>query len=141
MDTHFARSAFEVVKYDRMPISNKMAKPYTDNILMAIEDLHKTAFLPSCEENVYPSAQEWFDLFQDMVRECQPSTSIRMDMIIAVGRKNVSTAIERPILRSRASDISKNRSSATQSPVLCSRVSDSSAVHADKESWLQADTA
>lgn len=121
MDKHFARSAFDVVSYDRLPISNDIAKPYTDNILTAIGDVHKNAFLPSSTETASPNAQEWFDMFQGIVQECEPSTSIRMDMMIAVGRKQELTA--------------------TEGPVLCSPVSDYSAVKIDTAPECQAGAA
>lgn len=78
-----------MLHYDRFPILDDIAKPWTEMMLMGIEDSIATMTKLSQDqsESGAPSMQQWRDVFDKAAEERKQGVSIRMDMISAVGRK------------------------------------------------------
>ena len=75
--------------YDRLPIHNDIAKPWTEMQLMATWDINEKVLVPASKKDPSAkfSAEDWRDMYKRMVEEVHHGMSIRMDMIVCVGRK------------------------------------------------------
>ena len=74
---------------DRLHIRNEVARAWTDNHLLLIQEVLENAVIPSClqEEGDGSSTQEWRDLYKQIVVECEQGVNIPVDIVIVVGRK------------------------------------------------------
>lgn len=87
MDDLFTRHNVEVLDYKRLPISDELAKPWTDMQLMANRDFVENDIIPSCTESSTPSQKEWREVLEGVALECGQGIKITMDMLYIVGRK------------------------------------------------------
>ena len=57
--------------------------------LMATWDIHEKVVIPAAlkDHEASPSAEEWREMYQNMVEEVNHGMSIRMDMMVTVGKK------------------------------------------------------
>lgn len=92
MDHLFQENNVQMLSYQRFPISDAIAKPWTGMMLMGIEDAIANmteAYQDETEQGV-PSLQQRRDIFERAAEERKQGVSIRMDMISAVGRKHMN---------------------------------------------------
>ena len=89
LDQFFERADLSVLTFDRLPIHDDLAKPWTEMQLMGFEDLIETTFIPAASDDpsVKPTAEEWRNMYKDAEKATTQGMSIRMDMIICAGRK------------------------------------------------------
>lgn len=89
LDKVFKQQGLDVLSYTRLPIHDDIAKPWTEMQLMATWDIHEKVIVPAAlkDSNASPSADEWREMYRKLVEEVNQGMSIRMDMIVAVGKK------------------------------------------------------
>ena len=89
LDKVFGQQGLDVLSYTRLPIHDDLAVPWTENQLMATWDIHEKVIVPTAlkDPNASPSAEEWRDMYRKLVEEVKQGMSIRIDMIVAVGKK------------------------------------------------------
>ena len=89
LDKVLKQQGLDVIAYTRYPIHDDLAKPWTEMQLMASLDMSEKMFVPAAanDPNASPSADEWGELHNRTVEEVRQGMSIRMDMIVAVGKK------------------------------------------------------
>ncbi|KAL9042132.1 MAG: hypothetical protein Q9214_003876 [Letrouitia sp. 1 TL-2023] len=90
MDSLFRQHELKVIDFQRLPICNELAKPYTDMQIMALEDLMENFVIPSEAKGteICLTPEKWRSMFQNMVRKCREGMSNTMDMAVAVGQKS-----------------------------------------------------
>lgn len=83
-------SGLETLNYNRLPISNDIAKPFTDLILTSLNEILENYIIPSLgkDESESSTPEGWRTLLRDAVQECQAGISLKMDMVMVVGRKS-----------------------------------------------------
>lgn len=86
LDKLFSQHGLKVLEFRRLSISNDIAKPWTDNQIMAYEDVIESSIIPTIGD-ASPTADEWRAMFKDIVQKCQEGMSITMDMVVTVGQK------------------------------------------------------
>ena len=89
LDKTFEQHGLDILSYTRLPIQDDLAKPWTEMQLMATWELVEKLFIPAASTNpkVLPGAEEWREIYGKMVEEVSQGVSIRMDMIITVGKR------------------------------------------------------
>ena len=91
MDKHFRAHGLDVLTYFRVPICNDLAKPWTDNQLMGTRDIIEHFVIPSLAKSGQDAdpmtADRLRELFDKYAVECQQGLSVKMDMLVAVGKK------------------------------------------------------
>ena len=89
LDKVFKQQGLDVLSYTRLPIHDDLAKPWTEMQLMATWDIHEKVIVPAAlkNPNASPSAEEWREMYRQMCEEVNQGMSIRMDMVVAVGKK------------------------------------------------------
>lgn len=85
----FTENGLQLLNQRRIPISNDIAKPWTDAMLLATDDILTNIIIPSCAQDGHSSSStgEWRSMFNAMALECKQGQSITMDMLITVARK------------------------------------------------------
>ena len=69
----------------RLPISDDLRKPSTDNFVMALEEVGRLA--SSRDPTLLGTSEEWMALFHDLLEEVGRGVAISMDMVVALGQK------------------------------------------------------
>ena len=90
LDKVFAEHGLETIQYIRLPIKNKIGKPWTFTQLMGAAELVEVSVIPECLKNpsLSPSAEEWKDSLKNTMDERQNGDiKVETDIIVAVGRK------------------------------------------------------
>lgn len=89
LDNVFKQQGLEVLSYTRLPIRDDIAKPWTEMQLMASWDINEKVIIPAAlkDPKASPTAEEWREMYRKMVGEVSQGMSIRMDMVITVGKK------------------------------------------------------
>ena len=72
-----------------MPIHDDIAKPWTDMQLMATWDINEKVLVPASlkDPSSKPTVEDWREMYRRMEEEVNQGMSIRMDMVVCVGRK------------------------------------------------------
>ena len=85
----FEQQGLDVLSYSRIPIHDDIAKPWTENQLMVTWDAHEKVIVPTAlkDPSASPNAEEWREMYRKLVEEIGQGLSMRMDMIVAVGKK------------------------------------------------------
>ena len=85
----FEQQCLDVLSYSRLPIHDDLAKPWTEMQLMATWDINEKVIVPAAlkDPSASPSAEEWREMYRKLVEEVSQGLSIRMDLIVAVGKK------------------------------------------------------
>ena len=89
LDKFFKQQGLDVLSYTRLPIHDDLAKPWTEMQLMATWDVNEKVLVPAAlkDPSASPSAKEWRQMYGKVVEEVNQGMSIRMDMIVVVGKK------------------------------------------------------
>lgn len=85
----FEQQGLDVLSYSRLPIHDDLAKPWTEMQLMATWDIQENVIVPAAlkDPSASPTAEEWREMYRKLVEEVSQGLSIRMDLIVAVGKK------------------------------------------------------
>ena len=85
----FEQHGLDVLSYSRIPIHDDLAKPWTEMQLMATWDIQENFIVPAAlkDPSASPNAEEWREMYHKLVEEVSQGLSIRMDIIVAVGKR------------------------------------------------------
>ena len=89
MDQVLFRHNVQMLHYDRFPILDDIAKPWTEMMLMGIDDsiASMTKLSQDQSESGAPSMQQWRDVFEKAAEERKQGVSIRMNIIVQLGER------------------------------------------------------
>lgn len=90
MEDLFKDSGLHVVEFKRLPISDQMAKPWTDGQLIAYKDMLENTAVSSLNQvgdSNFKIMDHWREILNGLTSECQRGMSITMDIVFAIGRK------------------------------------------------------
>ncbi|KAI4098050.1 MAG: hypothetical protein LQ339_006618 [Xanthoria mediterranea] len=81
LDELFRQEGLVVIEYKQFPIPNEIAHPWTHMHLLSLGELIKDI------EKSGEDSHKWLDLHAGAIEEARHGASVRMNMVVAVGRK------------------------------------------------------
>jgi len=92
MKNIFTKEGLQVLDSKRLPISDSMAKPWTDMQLMANQDFIENTIIPLVKQTgaSSKSPDQWRELLRNVQMECQQGMKITMDIVYTVAQKPIS---------------------------------------------------